>query len=266
VSERSTLSADYQRDWPTYFAAVASQPPRDTCLRALANIARDHAAQMADRPRGGDALLVAIDLACGEGRDTRAILRQGLPGGMPSTPRTDAGAPSPLWRVLAIDAHEQAVQQCMDKADLDALDRVAVSQMRLEEVPEKLADFARPRRSPGDAHGHPQPPTGSVHLINASFALPFCTPEAFPALWAWIIGSLAPSHTGIAGRFAGQLFGDRDEWAPIRPASHFTRAQVEALLAPLTIEHLEEVEKDGDDATGKRKHHHVYHIVARSRG
>jgi hypothetical protein len=256
VSERSTLSADYQRDWPTYFAAVASQPPRDTCLRALANVARDHAALMGERPRGGDALLVAIDLACGEGRDTRAILRQGLPGGTPrslappTTPTTPT-APAPLWRVLAIDAHEQAVQQCMDKADLDALDRLAVSQMRLEEVPEKLADFARAG-------------VGGVHLINASFALPFCTPEAFPALWAWIIASLAPSERGIAGRFAGQLFGDRDEWAPIRPASHFTRAQVQALLAPLTIEHLEEVEKDGDDATGKRKHHHVFHIVARS--
>jgi hypothetical protein len=35
------------------------------------------------------------------------------------------------------------------------------------------------------------------------------------------------------------------------------------LLAPFEIVQLEEVEKDGSDAMGGTKHHHLFHIVAR---
>jgi hypothetical protein len=97
-----------------------------------------------------------------------------------------------------------------------------------------------------------------VDFVNASFALPFCDPSHFPALWSWITTVLSPG-----GRFAGQFFGDRDEWCPIRPASHVTRAQLESLLAPFAIEYLDEVEKRGDDAMGGTKYHHVFHVVAR---
>lgn len=38
-------------------------------------------------------------------------------------------------------------------------------------------------------------------LVNASWALPFCRPASFPAVWARIAGSLVPD-----GRFCGQLF------------------------------------------------------------
>jgi hypothetical protein len=37
---------------------------------------------------------------------------------------------------------------------------------------------------------------------------------------------------------------------------------VDRLLAPLTVEFLEEAEKDGTDALGDPKHWHVFHIVA----
>ncbi|HYD01821.1 MAG TPA: hypothetical protein VEB22_11395, partial [Phycisphaerales bacterium] len=88
--------------------------------------------------------------------------------------------------------------------------------------------------------------------------LPFCRPEAFPALWSFLVARIRPG-----GRFSGQFFGDRDEWQAVRPASHHTRAQVEALLQPFAVEHMEEVEKEGDDAMGGVKRHHVFHVVAR---
>lgn len=119
----------------------------------------------------------------------------------------------------------------------------------MEDLPQR---YPKPRFNPNErAATH-------VDLVNASFALPFCSPDSFPALWAWISRIL---DTG--GRFAGQLFGDRDEWACVRPKSHFTRSQVEQLFQGWQIEHFEEVEKEGDDATGKPKYHHVFHIVAR---
>lgn len=241
-TKRSTLTPDYQRDWPSYFDSVKDQPPRDTLLRALGAFERERSATSPDRQGGvsfhsSSPHPFAIDIACGEGRDTREMLRRG-------------------WRVLALDSDPEGVRRTLAQLDPAWRERCAVRQMIMEEIPSLL-----------------QPPpigrglgvrcsfaSGTPHLINASFALPFCSPDAFPALWQWITRTLAPG-----GRFCGQFFGDRDEWACVRPKSHFTRAQALELLAPFDIEHLEEVEKDGSDAMGGTKHHHVFHVVARKR-
>jgi hypothetical protein len=122
------------------------------------------------------------------------------------------------------------------------MERAMVCQITMEDLPEK-GETTIPRQ---------------VDLVNASFALPFCNPDAFPALWRFIVGRIRPG-----GRFSGQFFGDRDEWQPVRPQSHKTRAEVESLLQPFTVEHMEEVEKEGDDAMGGVKRHHVFHVVAR---
>jgi SAM-dependent methyltransferase len=208
-SRRSTLTPDYQRDWEEYYAAVEGKPPRDTLKRAIAAFAKE------DAPIAPG---IAIDIACGSGRDSVELLRHG-------------------WRVVATDYHPAAKAFVTAAAGSDAFRFV---QAEMESLP-----------------ASPQMPR-SADLINASFALPFCKPAAFPALWSWIVTTLRPG-----GRFAGQLFGDRDEWRPVRPESHFTRDQVVDLLKPFSIEHLDEVEKEGDDATGKPKYHHVFHIVAR---
>lgn len=212
--DRSTLSPDYQRDWPAYFDAVADKPPRDTLLRALDLFDAEGRAESRGR--------VAIDVACGSGRDTRAILSR-------------AG-----WSVVAVDSHAEAIRRT--EAGLGAGDGGRCMVVRAE-----MEELAGMRGLPA-----------SADLINASFALPFCRPEAFPALWAWLLRTLAPG-----GRFAGQFFGDRDEWACVRPKSHRTRAEVDELLGALRVEHLEEVDREGDDATGKIKRHHVFHVVAR---
>lgn len=240
--KRSTLTPDYQRDWPSYFDAVKDQPPRDTLLRALAAFEREPAPAL---PR------LAIDLACGEGRDTREMLHRG-------------------WRVLALDADPEGVGRTLSQLDPAWAARCTVRQMTMEEVPSLLGSHSARAEGvaepPGARLGEvrpPLPPHASLpapYLINASFALPFCRPEAFPALWHWISRTLAPG-----GRFSGQFFGDRDEWARVRPKSHFTPPQIVDLLAAFAIEHLEEVEKDGSDAMGGTKHHHVFHVVARKR-
>lgn len=205
------------RDWPGYFAAVAGKPPRETLLHALAAFDREGVPDAADP----DNAPLAIDLGCGEGRDTAELLARG-------------------WRVLAIDGHPMAVDLVTNRPNLPNPHRLTV----------RLAPFEHLRLPAG-------PP---LKLINASFALPFCPPAHFNDLWRTICNALPPG-----GRFAGQLFGDRDDWATLPDRSHHTRAHVEALLAPFDPEHFLEEERDGADAHNNPKHWHVFHVVARKR-
>lgn len=223
--KRSTLTADYQRDWPEYFDAVKGQPPRDTLLRALAGFEKEekpHSESGATRERN-----IALDIACGEGRDTRAMLERG-------------------WNVIAVDNHAEAIVRTIAALSPEWKARCAVLPLAMEEIA-------------GDAAlGLLNLNGGGLDLVNASFAIPFCDPDRFPALWLWIAKALR-----AGGRFSGQFFGDRDEWQCVRPKSHVSRAQLMELLAGYDVEHLDEVEKDGSDAMGGVKHHHVFHVVAR---
>jgi SAM-dependent methyltransferase len=216
---RATLTSDYQRDWPKYFDAVAQSPPRDTCLRALGVLQQQGTSPSASQTR----TLHAIDIACGEGRDTRAIL-----------------AADSRWHVFATDSSQEGLTRLSRSLSPDDAARVTLTQATMEELAALV------------------PKPHSADLINASFALPFCHPDHFGKLWKWIGQTLTPG-----GIFAGQLFGDRDEWARVRPQSHFAKREVLDLLDGYEIVFLDEVEKDGDDAMGGLKHHHVYHIVAR---
>jgi len=157
----------------------------------------------------------AVDLGCGDGRDTVELLRRG-------------------WSVLAIDAEAEALDRLRAR-DLPPGARLDTRQARFE------------------ASAWP-----SCQLVNASFSLPLCPPEEFPALWQRIAGSLVPG-----GRFAGQLYGPRDDWAGRPGTTHHDRAAVESLLAGFEIEMLEEEESDAITPRGHPKHWHIFHIVAR---
>ncbi len=226
-----SLTPDYQRDWPAYFDAVANQPPRDTLVRALDAFEKD------DAPAAKPVWRVAVDIAAGEGRDTREILRRN-------------GATR--WKVMAVEHDFQGCDRLSKSVSHLHRDRLYLNANRMEEV---AAIFHK-----GAKIGSTDRLVRQVDLINASFALPFCHEDHFPALWDWILKTLKPG-----GRFAGQIFGDRDEWAAVNPRRHFTREQTLALLAPFDVEHLDEVEKDGSDALMRTKHHHLFHIVARKR-
>lgn len=211
--QQSRLLPGYQRDWPAYFNAVKDQPPRDTLLRALREIT----------PRPHTSPWLAIDIASGEGRDTRAIL-----------------AACHTSHVLAIDASPEGLARLTTSLSPQDQSRVTTAQWQMEEIPTRCDH-----------------PPASATIINASFALPFCHEDHFPALWQWITRTLKP-----AGYFAGQIFGNRDDWTHDNPRRHFSRAQVESLLTPFNILHLDEVEKDAKDAMGGVKHYHIFHIVA----
>jgi tellurite methyltransferase len=162
----------------------------------------------------------AIDLGCGSGRDTFELLRRG-------------------WRVLAIDSSRLG----LDLLDADARKQgLATDRLELRAAP--FEGLTLPR----------------ADLVNASYALPFCDPAAFPPLWQAITGAIP-----IGGRFAGQFFGPRDDWASLPDRSHQSRSEVDRLLADFIIESLEEVENREAGATGEVKNWHIFHVVARRR-
>ncbi|HYC12629.1 MAG TPA: class I SAM-dependent methyltransferase [Stellaceae bacterium] len=139
------------------------------------------------------------------------------------------------WTVLAIDSEPDAIERLMLRPDLP-------SGARLEARCERFEDASWP----------------AADLVNASFALPLCPPERFPGLWSGIVASLRHG-----GRFAGQLYGNRDEWAGRPGMTHLSRAELDRLLAGLAVELLDEEETDSVTPRGKPKHWHIFHVVAR---
>jgi SAM-dependent methyltransferase len=140
-----------------------------------------------------------------------------------------------------------------------AIDKQAEAIDRLRSRPELTAALSRrleTRVSSFENADWPEP-----DLVNSSFALPFCAPDAFPAVWRHIVGSLRPG-----GRFSGQLFGDRDGWSDEREMTFLTRTRLGSLLSRLEVERLDEVEEDGTTAVGDGKHWHLFHVVARRAG
>jgi tellurite methyltransferase len=164
--------------------------------------------------------LFAVDLGCGTGRDTVELLRRG-------------------WRVLAIDAEAEAIHRLLRRGDLDSDSAVRLAT--------RVARF--------ENAGWPE-----ADLINSSYALPFCPPHQFGAVWHRVVASLRPG-----GRFSAQLFGDRDGWATQPDMSFQTREDAEELLRGLEVEHFDEVEEDGQTAVGDPKHWHLFQVVARKR-
>src|SRR5690242_17049204 len=114
----------------------------------------------------------AVDLGCGAGVETRALL--------------DAG-----FAVTAVDASAES---------LAIVDTYPEAGDRLTTVHARMQDLDLPR----------------TDLLYSGFALPFCAPDAFPALWQGLLASLEPG-----GVLACDLFGDRDEWAGDSPTMTF---------------------------------------------
>ncbi len=99
---QSTYPAS-EHNWATYYQAVEGRPPRETLLKALASF---DAEPSPDRPR------LAVDLGCGDGRDTVKLLHEG-------------------WRVLAIDGEQKAFDRLLNRLDLNQ-DWLQTQLMRFE--------------------------------------------------------------------------------------------------------------------------------------
>jgi tellurite methyltransferase len=139
------------------------------------------------------------------------------------------------WQVVAIDSQAEAIRRVRDAAGDDA---------RLATQVAVYEDAALPE----------------CDLVNASWSLPFCRPEVFDVVWERIVDSLRPD-----GRFAGQLFGDRDEWSTESDMTFHTRAEAERLFSGFELERFDEDEEDGQTVLGNPKHWHVFNVVARKR-
>ncbi|CAG0949579.1 hypothetical protein PHYC_00121 [Phycisphaerales bacterium] len=197
------------RDWHGYFRSLAHLGPRESLLKALASFEAEGAA---DRH--------AVDLGCGDGRDTAELLRRG-------------------WRVTAIDGNAEGLERLLRRNDL----------VHRERLTTRLEGFEGLRLP-------------EVEFVNSSFALPFSQPGEFDRLWAEVVRAIRPR-----GRFAGQLFGDHDDWAGMPDRTVHSADQVRGLLAGFEIEHWQEEKRESVvDPTAHPKRWHVFHLVARKKG
>ncbi len=92
---------------------------------------------------------LALDLGAGSGRDTMVMLRRG-------------------WRVVAIDGSADGLARLRAQAEREG--EIAA---RLETVEARFEGMDLEQLAPNGAA-----------MVNASFALPFCPPEKFEAMWA----------------------------------------------------------------------------------
>lgn len=93
------------RDWPGYFQVTQGRPARETLLEALDRFEQEPA----EEPR------FAVDLGCGEGRDTAELLRRG-------------------WKVLAIDGHPDGIGRLVSRDDLVDPQRLTMQLAPFESV------------------------------------------------------------------------------------------------------------------------------------
>jgi len=188
-------------EWTEYYDENEDRAPREILLDVLdAFGSEEHQ---------------AVDLGCGSGIDTLAMLERG-------------------WSVFAIDAEEEAIRRVRKRVASSLTPRLRTLVSRMEEVE--------------------LPPTD---LVWAGFSLFFCHPDRFGEVWQRVRRAIRP-----AGRFAGELLGDRDTWAPEGDTSAFTIDEARALFEGFELERFEEEEEDGEACSGP-KHWHVFHAVAR---
>jgi len=102
---------EFEHRWSSYYKVVEGRPPRNTLMKALELFAAG-ANPKAHKPRR-----FAVDLGCGNGRDTAELLRHN-------------------WRVLAIDGQAEAIVQLRQRDDLN--------RMYLEARVQKFEDLTLP--------------------------------------------------------------------------------------------------------------------------
>ena len=140
------------------------------------------------------------------------------------------------WEVVAIDATEEAIRRLRRR------------------IPDRFASRLRTVVSPMQDVDIP-----SADLVYASFSLPFCPPDVFPRLWGDLRATIRPE-----GRFAGELFGDRDTWAATeRDMTFLDVASARELFDDMELESFDEEENEGEGWGDEIKHWHVFHAIAR---
>lgn len=90
--ESGQVQPSHPHSWTNYYQAVAGRPPRETLITALDAFATEPLTESAAR--------FAVDLGCGNGRDTVELLRRN-------------------WLVLAVDGEREAIAQLNQRSGID---------------------------------------------------------------------------------------------------------------------------------------------------
>ena len=139
------------------------------------------------------------------------------------------------WKVISIDKQKEAIEHLQEQTQLAFRANLTLIHKAFESV--NLPE---------------------VQFINASFSLPFCEPHQFDAFWQRITKAIVSK-----GRFAGQFFGPNDTWSINEKMLFHTEKQVRNLFDSFEIEFLKEVEIEGKTLGGRKKHWHIFHVVAK---
>ncbi len=138
------------------------------------------------------------------------------------------------WRVLAMDKEPQAIK----------LTSASATKYR-PNLRTKLISFEEIKLPRCD-------------MVNASWCLPFCSPKHFDVLWKKITTSIRPE-----GRFSGHFFGIHDGWINDDGMTFHTTEHGKRLFQGFHSELFLEKEWNGKTASGKKKHWHVFAVVAK---
>ncbi len=93
-------------------------------------------------------------------------------------------------------------------------------------------------------------------LINAQFSLQFISQKKFTKLFKKILKSLKKD-----GIFVGQIFGQKDGWAPNEKMNFFSKEEILEMLKSENLILLKEIEKDEMTALKKKKHWHFFNLI-----
>jgi len=138
------------------------------------------------------------------------------------------------WRVLATDMTPEGIETLRSLTP-------EVHLGRLETRVSGLAEFEIP---PCD-------------FVNANLILPFLRADDYAATWARIRAAIP-----VGGRFAGMLFGDKDQAADDPGTTCPPPDVIRGYLDGFDIEHWSEKEEDGKTALGDPHHFHLIEVVA----
>jgi len=139
------------------------------------------------------------------------------------------------WKVVAIDANPNWFKILKSRMSKENLSNVIFIQKYFENIVLPCAD-----------------------LIYSAFSLPFCRPEAFDNFWNKIVNAISKN-----GRFAGNFFGDKDNWSHIGDMTFKSDKQIYNLFKDFEIEYYDEVHEKGQTILNKPREWHIFDVIAK---
>ncbi len=195
-----------------YYQASFGKPANAVTLKAIELFGKDEKSKVQ-----------ALDLGCGEGRDTIALLKRG-------------------WQVVAVDKKSQAFHWLnRHEAVQDHADSLICVEMSFEDL--IISNL----------------PVDSFDLIIANWSLPFCSKKHFSSVWQKLI-SHTKIGGRFAGNFFGKNHSWNLErpWLVF-----LDKTEVLNLFDSFAIEEFEEIEYDELSACGEEVHWHTYSVIAK---